>query len=250
MRQSGNTLAMAQQSRPNLLLTRPDAQSQRFAGEVAARFGAMNIVISPLLVPRFLPATPTSGMASGMASGMDGVIFTSETGVAAALSAGVRAHGQPAYCVGARTAAAAQLAGFDARDAQGDWQDVAALITREGGQKSLAFLCAREAATHLQITLTVAGHNIARIEVYSQETLPLNPQAQALLAGARPVILPLFSPRSAQVFCAQAQPSAPIFLLGLSAAITDAFTLPFARKAVAHRPNSAALLDALAEVID
>jgi len=246
MRQSGNTLAMTQQSRPNLLLTRPDAQSQRFAGEVAARFGAMDVVISPLLVPRFLPAT----LPSGIASGMDGFIFTSETGVAAALAAGVRAQGEPAYCVGARTAAAARQAGFDARDAQGDWHDLAALITREGGQKSLAFLCAREAAHHLQTVLTVAGHHIARIEVYTQETLPLNSQAKALLAGARPVVLPLFSPRSAQVFCAQAQPSAPVYLLGLSAAVTDAFILPFARKAVAHRPNSAALLDALAEVID
>ncbi len=242
MRQSGNTLAMTQQSRPNLLLTRPDAQSQRFAGEVAARFGAMEVVISPLLVPRFLPATPPSGM--------DGVIFTSETGVAAAVAAGVRAQGEPAYCVGARTATAARLAGFDARDAQGDWQDVAALIMREGGQKSLAFLCAREAAHHLQTALTVAGHTIARIEVYTQDILPLNEQARALLAGARPVILPLFSPRSAQVFCAQAQPTAPIYLLGLSVAVTDAFTLPFARKAVAHRPNSAALLDAFAEVMD
>ncbi len=242
MQQSGNTLAMTQQSRPNLLLTRPFAQSQRFSGEVAARFGALEVVISPLLVPRFLPVTPPSGM--------DGVIFTSETGVAAALAAGMRAQGEPAYCVGARTAAAAQMAGFDARDAQGNWQDVAALIIREGGQKSLVFLCAREAAERLETVLTVAGHNIARVEVYAQDIQPLNAQAQALLTGARPVILPLFSPRSARVFCAQAQPPAPIYLLGLSAAVMDAFTLPFARKAVAHRPNSAALLDAFAEVLD
>jgi uroporphyrinogen-III synthase len=242
MRQSGNTLAMTQQSHPSLLLTRPDAQSQRFAGEVAARFGAMDVVISPLLVPRFLPVTPPNGI--------DGVIFTSETGVAAAVAAGVQAEGAPAYCVGARTAAAAQTAGFDARDAQGDWQDVAAMIAREGGQKSLVFLCAREAATHLQTALTVAGHNIERVEVYTQDTQSLNPQAQALLTGVRPVILPLFSPRSAQVFCAQAQPTAPIYLLGLSSAVVGAFTLPFARRAVAHRPNSAALLDAFAEVMD
>ncbi len=242
MRQSGNTLAMTQQSRPNLLLTRPLVQSERFASEVAERFGAMGVVISPLLVPRFLPATPPSGM--------DGVIFTSETGVAATLAAGVRAQGEPAYCVGARTAAAAQMAGFDARDAQGDWQDVAALITREGGHRSLAFLCAREAATHLQTALTFAGHNIERVEVYTQEIQSLDPQAQSLLTSARPVILPLFSPRSAQVFCAQAQPTAPIYLVGLSTAVVGAFTLPFARRAVAHRPNSAALLDALAEVLD
>jgi uroporphyrinogen-III synthase len=242
MPQSGNTLAMTQQSRPHLLLTRPLAQSQRFAGEVAARFGALQVVISPLLIPRFLPATPPSGM--------DGVIFTSETGVAAALAAGVQARGEAAYCVGARTAAAARLAGFDARDAQGDWQDVAALITREGGQKSLAFLCARQAASQLQTVLTAAGHHIERIEVYTQDAQPLNPAAQALLAGSHPVILPLFSPRTAQVFCAQAQPAAPIYLLGLSNAVTDAYSLPFARKAVAHRPNSAALLDAFAQVLD
>jgi hypothetical protein len=45
----------------------------------------MEVVISPLLVPRFLPATPPSGM--------DGVIFTSETGVAAAVAAATNAVG-------------------------------------------------------------------------------------------------------------------------------------------------------------
>ena len=216
-------------------------QSQRFAKVVTARLGALDIVISPLLAPRFLPATPPHGA--------DAVIFTSETGVAGAVAAGVQARGT-AFCVGTRTAQAAQAAGFAARDAGGDWRDLVALIGREGAPLSLVFLCAAEAATHLQIALADAGHGVQRIEVYAQDALPLSAEATALLAGAGPVLLPLFSPRSAQIFCDQANPTAPLYLVALSDAVAGAFTLPFARKVVAHRPNSAALLDAMTELLD
>ncbi len=233
---------MTQQSRPTLLLTRPLAQSQRFGGEVAARFGAVDVVISPLLAPRFLPAV--------LPSGVEGVIFTSETGVAGALAAGMKGQGQPAFCVGARTAQAAQSAGYDARGAGGDWQDIAALITRAGAPKSLTFLCAQEAPSHLQTALIAAGFHIQRIDVYAQDAQPLCPEATALLAGKLPVLLPIFSPRSAQVFCAQARPKAPIYLAAFSEAVANGFTLPHARQVVAHRPNSAALLDAMAELLE
>ncbi|MDZ4312232.1 MAG: uroporphyrinogen-III synthase, partial [Cypionkella sp.] len=62
---------MARQSHPTILLTRPDAQSQRFARQIG---GA---VISPLMRPEFLtPPLPAGDFAA--------VVLTSETGAAAA----------------------------------------------------------------------------------------------------------------------------------------------------------------------
>ena len=90
---------MARQSQPTILLTRPLAQSQRFAAMVG---GA---VIAPLMVPEFLsPPLPTRDFAA--------VVLTSETGVEAARR--ISAAGAPlpkrAFCVGDRTAKAAQAA--------------------------------------------------------------------------------------------------------------------------------------------
>ncbi len=225
-----------------MLLTRPLAQSQRFAAEFAARFGPIETVISPLLQPRFLALVERPVDATA-------VIFTSETGVQAALAGGLGPSDglRVAYCVGARTALAAELVGFDTRSAEGDWRDLAAMIAAQHKGGALWFLCAQEAGAQLENSLAGAGINVHRHVIYAQDAQPLTPAARALLAAPAPVILPLFSPRSAQVFAqACGTVAAPLWLAALSPAVADAFCLPMARHVVAHRPNSAALLNAMA----
>lgn len=222
-------------------------QSLRFRGEVVARFGALSCVISPILQPRFLPIMPIDPATTA-------VIFTSQTGVAAAVAAGLTPAGgfiKIAYCVGARTALAAREAGFVANDAQGDWRDLVKLITRLHGAGPLCFLSATEAAPDLQVALKKAGHHVQRLNVYTQDTRALNAQAIGLLQGTAPVLLPLFSARSAQVFCTLAPSTcAPIWIAALSAKVAQAFTLPFVHAVMAARPNSAALLDAMGQLLD
>ncbi|MDZ7905508.1 MAG: hypothetical protein U5N55_06850 [Cypionkella sp.] len=79
-------------------------------------------MISSLFRLRFLPCFAPS------LKPLLAVIFTSESGVAGAVSAGLVQQGQPAYCVGTRTAQAAAQAGYVAHDAQGDWRDLAAMV--------------------------------------------------------------------------------------------------------------------------
>jgi uroporphyrinogen-III synthase len=233
---------MVEQSRPTLLLTRPLAQSQRFEQEFLARFGAFDCIISPILAPRFLDfALPKMSSA---------VIFTSETGVWAAMRGVPENLPKLAYCVGQRTAQMAAEAGFDVRSAQGDWRDLAALIAGDAPKGTLAFLCASEAPLHLQSALELAGFKVHRTEVYAQDQRPLSDEAHAALQGGRPVLLPLFSPRSARCFCAQSRgPIAPIWLAALSQNVAAAFTLQAARCGVAGRPNAASMLDAIGEIL-
>ncbi|MDZ7905509.1 MAG: hypothetical protein U5N55_06855 [Cypionkella sp.] len=58
-----------------------------------------------------------------------------------------------------------------------------------------------------------------RLPVYTQDVIDLTAQARELLAATNPIILPVFSPRSAQVLSHQVQGArAPLWL----AAISDA----------------------------
>ncbi len=225
---------------PIVLLTRPLMQSQRFAGELALRYGAVQVVISPLMAPRVLPQPHSPAAAA--------VIFTSETGVAAAAESGLWQTGRPdiAYCVGTRTAGAAAAQGFSTRDAGGDWRDLAALIAADGAKSPLIFACARDAPHHLQTALKALGFTVLRCDVYAQDPQPLTAQARAVLAGANPVLLPLFSPRSAAQFCAVSlHPNAPLRVAALSENVAKAFSLPVQSLRVADRPNAAAMLDCI-----
>jgi uroporphyrinogen-III synthase len=91
--------------------------------------------------------------------------------------------------------------------------------------------------------LAALGLPAAEAVVYDQRPQPLTPAARAWLAGARPVIVPLFSPRSAALFAAEAAgAAAPLRIAALSAAVAAAAP-PAALLAVAARPDAAAMSD-------
>lgn len=243
MPRAANTLCMMKQSRPTILLTRPAPQSQRFAGQIAAQIGAVDVVIAPLFQPRFL-AIPQPDPAPSA------VIFTSETGVDGAVAAGHTGQGRTAFCVGSRTAQAAKEAGYVAHDAQGDWRDLAALIQAHCPRGPLAFFCAVEAQAHLQSALDSAGYQVQRLEAYAQVPQDFAEDAQAILAQDAPVILPVFSPRSASVLSAHVQQAAaPLWLAAISAASAAAFTAQTHGQIVADRPNAAAMLLAITKLL-
>ncbi len=228
------------QYHPQFLLTRPLPQSQRFAAEITSRFADTRIEISPLMQAVAMVAQPLHGP-------FDAVIFTSETGVE--FGSVISDLPKSAFCVGDRTTEAALAMGFDAVSAQGDWRDLVSLIKHKSQARRLLYLHALEAAVDLQNTLISAGLETISQAVYRQDPLDLTAQAQELLAGDKPVIVPLFSARSAQLFAAQLQTvraNAPIFAVVLSAQVADAISFPAQWVQISERPNSAEMLNAIA----
>lgn len=236
---------------PTVLLTRPAAQSQRFAAALADRFGAdFRVVIAPLMAPRFLsPALPTKATA---------LILTSETGAEAARRMKDKLPHLAenlAYCTGDRTAAAAEAAGFRAISAQGDAEALIALILSQrktaGEELPLLHLRGEDSRGNVAARLLAAGVACTEVVVYRQEEQPLSPEALALLAQPAPLIVPLFSPRSARLFAAAARAAAaPLSLAAISpAAAAMAEALAPARLITAARPDAAAMLDAVTLLI-
>lgn len=243
----GNTLGMTPQSRPlPVLLTRPAAQADRFAADLRARFGgAVEPVASPLMEPEFLlPDWPDGDYSC--------LILTSETGVEAAvrLREAGRTLPRRAICVGDRTAAVARAAGFDAQSAQGDAEAVIALILGNDDPGPFLHLRGKDARGDIAPRLAAKGRPAVAAVVYDQRAAPLSSEARRLLAGERPVLVPLFSPRSADLLVAQGPFSAPLLVVALSPAVASrAEALGARRVLVAERPDGAAMMEVIATLI-
>lgn len=223
-----------------LLLTRPLASSRRFAVQLRDRFGDLSVVISPLM--RIEPVGTVPDLA-----GIRAVIFTSRNAVDAAGPG----NGLPCYAVGAATAAAARAAGFDpiavAEDANSLFQRI--LADRPAG--ALLHLRGRHARGHLAERLNGAGIEAREAVVYEQLETPLSEAAKALLRGATPVIVPLFSPRSAKIFARQHRGEAPLLIAAMSDAVTDALgDLRVQRAETAATPDAGAMIDAIGRLMD
>lgn len=224
------------------LLTRPAPASARFAASLRESFGqAAQIVTSPLMEPEFLrPDLPPGPF--------DALILTSETGAEAArrLSADINDFPRRAFCVGDRTALAATQAGFLAQSAMGDAKALVRLIQSTEPTGRFLHLRGRDSVGDIVQQLDLAGIMASEAVVYDQKPRPLTPEAAALLAGAAPVILPLFSPRSADLMAQTGPVRAPLWIAALSPAVAEhARPLQPDRMAIADRPDAPALLRAI-----
>ena len=239
---------MARQSRaPVVLLTRPAPQSQRFAQALQARLSSVQVVVSPLMQTEWLhPPLPDRPFHA--------LILTSETGAEAA--GRLRATGTPlpetAFCVGPRTTDTARAAGFAAISADGDVHALAALIRAAHPQGPLLHIRGEDVAGNLAETLTNGGIETHSAILYAQRPCPLSPAALTLLQGDGPVLVPLFSPRSAQIL-AQALPAdakAPLWIVAISpAAATSAQALAPARLTVAPHPDGGNMLQTVIQML-
>ena len=231
------------QTVPVLLVTRPREAGARFCEACAPRLAPIEPILAPVLeiVPRTAPID---------LAGVRGLIFTSENGVRAFVAAHAR-RDLPAWCVGAQTAAAARAAGIAAHEAGGDAASLLRLLRAERPAGPLLHLRGAHAAADLAEPLCAGGIPTRAAILYDQEERPLGPQAQAALAGARPVLLPLFSPRSAALLAGAAQSAcAPLHPVAISAAAARQWQARRPRDAIrtAVRPDAGAICDALAHL--
>ncbi|WP_299841086.1 uroporphyrinogen-III synthase [uncultured Paracoccus sp.] len=214
--------------RPTVLLTRPEADSRRFAGGLPP---GLPVVISPIL-----RIVPVAHDAARLASA-PGLVFTSAHAVATAGPG----QGRLALCVGPRTAALARAAGFQVQEgATGEAGGLLPLIAAS------PVPLIHPQGRHLARELPVEG-----MVVYDQWSQPLSDAAQGLLADAAPVILPLFSPRSARLLSDAVENSvkAPILLAAISESARAGWGHPAERSRIAARPDADGVIKAIRSLL-
>ncbi len=233
-------------ARPSLLLTRPKAQSLRFADAFRARFGAgWPVVISPLTELVFLSPELPQGRDQTL-------IFTSETGIAAFVQLTER-RDMTVFCVGPRTAQAARDAGLsDVRTGASDAAALTAGIIDSGHVGPFLHIRGAHVAGDVAGILTSAGIRAAEAIAYDQPPLAMTPQAKDLIAAHDPVLLPLFSPRAAElVRLTTIETGDRLLIAAISAGVAGiAEELGPLHMVIASRPDAPAMLDALGDLIE
>ena len=190
---------------PTLLLTRPRAQSLRFAAELDT--GTVRVLIAPLMEIESMDAIPDPDTFAG-------VIFSSVNGVAHA----PEGQGRPAYCVGAATTRNAAARGWDAVQGGETASELIVDVLARHPRGPLLHLAGAHTRGDIAETLADAGLPTQRVTLYRQILLPL--EAEACAALQTPCIVPLFSPRTAAHFANEAGNLAPMaHLIALSSAV-------------------------------
>ncbi len=200
---------------PTILLTRPRAQSLRFAKGLAG----LNLVISPILEIRFRKPELDP-------RDFDALVFTSENAVRAAASFW-DLSGLKGYAVGQRTADVGAEFGVALSSANGNADDLVRLIRRDRPKGRLLHLHGLHSRGHICDSLIEFGLDTDSAVCYDQDECALTNEATDLLAREGVVLLPLFSPRSAALLGKMCQGSkAQLVLIGISAAALDGWSGP------------------------
>ncbi|MBL8562803.1 MAG: uroporphyrinogen-III synthase [Gemmobacter sp.] len=220
---------MVIQSIPTLIVTRPEPGGAAFA----ARLG-QPAILSPLMAPEFLapPLPPARAL-----------ILTSATAVE-----GLRRLGEPlpplAFCVGDATAQAAQALGLQTESAAGDAEALLGLLLARRPEGPLLHVCGTKTRGNLAARLGAAGLPCTKCVIYDQRPRPLVPEAVAALHGPGPVILPVFSPRSAALLAAELArvgATAPLWVAAISEAAAAPLRGRAARLVIAPQPEARAM---------
>jgi uroporphyrinogen-III synthase len=157
-----------------------------------------------------------------------------------------------AFCVGDQTAEKASAAGFRAVSAKGDARALVALVLASGVGGPILYLRAEEAREDLAALVSSGGIETDSLVAYTQGAQGLSPDGRQMLRGESPVILPLFSPRSAQILVSvmPSGPIAPLWVAAMSEAVALAATPLRAEKIfTAPHPDADSMIATVARLL-
>lgn len=215
---------------PVLLMTRPAKAAQAFVDSLPLE--GVRVIMSPLIGIVHRGELPP--MAAYRA-----LIFTSVHGV----EAYVAQNGPllPCYVVGGKTARAAQASGFSVRSVFENAANLIEGVIRNFVSGPMLHVRGVHARGNIAQTLTNNAIPTDEAVLYDQPAIPLTDEAQAALSGANPVIVPLFSPRTA-VLLAEFRPKPPLLVAAFSQAVANAVSgLHITKLRIASRPDSDAM---------
>jgi len=223
---------------PALLMTRPPAATRRFLDLLPAELMRdLPVIQSPLMEITPLPVLIDL-------QDVTAVLFSSGEGVRVA-SAQQPSRGR-AYCVGQRTTKAAQDAGWQA-DCLGETADalVAALLNKRP-EGILLHLHGEYTRGAVADRLSEGGLLCRGLAIYRQTLRPFSSEAEAALAAQIPLMVPLFSPRTAAHFASLCPETAHLSLIAMSDAVAQA--MPRLQTGTRH-VSKVATAEAMAEMV-
>ncbi len=226
-------------TKPTLLMTRPLRQSQGFVARLdPAVMAGVRVVTSPVLEIVATGSAPDLGP-------YDGVIFTS----AQAVEFAPEGQGTTVYCVGARTAEAAQGQGWVVAHVAQTAADLIAALSK-GQARRLLHLAGRYQRGDIAESLQGFGKSVDVHVLYDQQARALSFEAHEALVTGDSVIVPLFSPRSAALFAGCVPHATRATVIALSSAVAEALGgLAVAEITVAAAPTAKEMIASVEKLL-
>ncbi len=212
-------------------MTRPLESAKHFVAQLPAE---ARDLIMPIYSPLIGIEPSVGGLDFGDARGL---IFTSTNGVR--IAAGLTdQRDTPCYCVGKATTQAALNAGWQAECAGENSDALIRTLHQMQPAAPLLHIRGRHTRGAVAARLTALGCTTTDLVIYDQPLLALSDKAQQALASDAPILVPLFSPRTARHFANIVTIRAPLFLAGLSDAVAEPVkALNYNQLCVAAQPD-------------
>lgn len=228
---------------PSVLITRPRPAAERFAADLLREFPRLNVIISPVLEIVQTGELPEL-------SQYQGVIFTSPNAVER-FSASKRLDRCHCFCVGDTTAEVARQIGFSAVSAGGSSHELIDLVKNFPTKGRLVHVRGVHSRGEIAQRLSDMGRPCDTSIVYDQIEQTLNHSAQQLFNEKKLVIAPIFSPRTADLFVKQVQPSIQTYIVAMSQLVAQVFTkIPNIYCSIAHAPTQEAMRHSVVRLLD
>ncbi|MCC7320116.1 MAG: uroporphyrinogen-III synthase [Rubellimicrobium sp.] len=229
---------MSHNADPVLILTRPAAAAARFVAEMGDDARGIEVFTSPVI--GIEPLAPTLPDLRPQA-----LILTSENGAMAAARMGLGP--MAAHVVGPRTEEVARSLGFRPHPPAADAEELIARLVALHPPGPLLHVRGEHASGAVGARLTEAGIPTLEVIGYAQRALPPGAAALAALSGPRPVVLPLFSPRSAALVIGWGRFSADLHIAAISPAVAArAVDLAPRSMVIAETPDGPGMIEATA----
>ncbi|NKB29317.1 MAG: uroporphyrinogen-III synthase [Rhodobacteraceae bacterium] len=225
-----------------LLITRPRGRAERFARDCRRLIGhEIPFLIAPVV------RTIAQPVAADLTA-YRGLIVTSEAGLNA-IDWPAAAPRPVVYAVGSHTAKLARAAEFDAIDGGGDADALVATIIAASPKGPLLHLHGSETRGDIRARLTDAGLHVEACVAYRQQDVELDGATIALLRGSAPVVLPVFSVRSA-LRLLKYQPAPTHHIVAISDAVARAWPRDTNPIHVAECPTAISMAQSVAALYE
>ena len=173
-----------------LLLTRPLGGNERFCLKIKHLLYSCEILDNPIQRIDFLPSLSKVNKNSVL-------IFTSANGLRAAKKHNL--INKKCFVVGANTKKIAVSFGYDVLGFSKDQENLLKLIKSKKPTESMVHIRGKHTVGNLCDALKINQFSCLDIIGYNQEPLKIKKQNLQKIHSGRPVILPIFSPRSAEL---------------------------------------------------
>lgn len=225
-----------------LVITRPAAQADRFAALCRGLIGPdLPVLIAPVVDIKAEPLSVELAQ-------FDWLIVTSQAAIQS-LTWPENLPRLPIWAVGPRTAEAARAAGFVAHDGGGDAAALIATIIAARPSGRLLHLHGAETRGRVAEHLRAAGLSVTACVAYRQNDVSLAPKALRVLHGVGPIILPIFSARSAQRLLAY-YPTAPCRVVAISEAVAGVWPDTYGEITITGAPTAISMAQSIAALYD